>query len=181
MSLACLNSFINPITLRIKCKLLTTTYHVLWVSPPSDLSNLISYYPPLCSLCFDHTEPLLSSLNVAFSLPQIPACYSRTFSPQLSSWLIHSLPSSLSPLVTSSEGSSLASSLMRPPTALFYPIPLVILSQQLCQSVIVSHNGLLVYSPSPLECRVHDDRDHISLIHHSDPIDLCSAYHIVSN
>lgn len=47
----------NPSALRIKCKLLTLTYNVLWVLPPSNLSNLICYHTPLCSLYSDHTEP----------------------------------------------------------------------------------------------------------------------------
>lgn len=96
------------------------TYHALWVLPPSDLK---SYIPPLCSLCSDHTKKLLNSLNVPFPLLELPMCYSRMLSPQLSSRLIYSPPSILSPMVTSSEGSSLASSLMGPPTDPFYSLP----------------------------------------------------------
>lgn len=123
----------------------------------------------------------LNSLNAPFPLLQLPMRYSRMLSLQLSSWLIYSLPSILSPVVTSSEGSSLASSLMEPPTDPFYSLPYYFVTAVVltCNNVVKWFTCLLFVSSH--ECSFPECRDHISLIHHHKPIVSYNVYHIVSN
>lgn len=127
------------IALKLNCKILTMTFgfYLLLLSPtPATTSLLYSFHS-------DHTEPLVSPLNALFPVPELHMYHSRMLCPWLPSWLIYSLPSPPGRVFTGQLTDEASH------TAPFYPILLVVLSQQLCQSVIILFNGLLVFYLCP--------------------------------